>query len=109
VKIVCAWCQKTTGYKCPFCGEPLTDPPEQQFIGRFKVCNSEPTQIYFSIDRMQKTHGICDDCSNREAIQPALERRAHRQLSAEDKANLAAAAAATSATAKAQAEEREKP
>lgn len=53
------------------------------------MCPSEPTVIHFSIARMQTTHGICEECRAKQNA-PATERRAHRQLSDEDKANLSA-------------------
>jgi hypothetical protein len=80
MKIICSWCQKLIGYKCPMCGEPLQQPDKPEHQGDYMVCRphlsyttgreGDPrvteatfTEVHFLIRHMLETHGICDDCA----------------------------------------------
>jgi hypothetical protein len=89
MKIICAWCQKFLGYKCTQCGEELTQPDEPELRGRYMMCPSEPTQIYFSIETMKTTHSMCANCQTK--LDRERQRQTDRELSPEDHANLSAA------------------
>lgn len=60
MKIICAWCKKFLGYKCPHCGNPLT----LLEIGRhhWAVCKTDPYQAHFDPDHMNITHSMCEQC-----------------------------------------------
>jgi hypothetical protein len=62
MKIICAWCGKLMGYKCPFCGGELAPAAAPSMAETHMMCVGEPTQIYLSIENMKQTHGICDQC-----------------------------------------------
>jgi len=76
MKIVCSWCGKLVGYKCPFCGEPLQSAPA---FPEYMVCHEALSSIYYAIANMATTHTMCEAC-----------RAEHINLSPEDQANLAA-------------------
>jgi ssDNA-binding Zn-finger/Zn-ribbon topoisomerase 1 len=89
MKIICAWCQKLTGYKCPQCGDELQPAATPELRGRYMMCASKPTQIYFSIKTMETTHTICPNCQSK--LDREHQRQTDRELSPEDRANLIAA------------------
>ena len=110
MKITCAWCQTLLGYKCPDCGEPLTIPDQPELRGRYMACRDQAqravpyakhgTTIHFSIERMQTTHTICEDCVAKQTAERAAHyapRLDQRLLSPEDRANAEAEATPTPA------------
>jgi hypothetical protein len=61
MKIICAWCEKPLGFKCPFCGQALE---EITLDGRvWYRCCEMLTQVYFDPDNMRVSHGICAACA----------------------------------------------
>lgn len=89
MRVICSWCKKTIRFKCPHCGETLKQPAIREYAGRYLMCDSGPTQIYYQINLMQDTDTICGECK------PALlalkyDRRDHHGLSEEDYANISA-------------------
>jgi hypothetical protein len=93
MKIICAWCKKLLGYKCPLCDQPL-DPPLTPWMRKeYLICAAQATPIIFKIANMNETHTICESCRARVAgeVERRLAEKPER-LSPEDKANLAAQA-----------------
>jgi len=60
MRVICAWCKQLMGYKCPFCGSPLTQDPKNK--SRL-LCQSGETAIHFGTEGMKETHGICEACA----------------------------------------------
>jgi hypothetical protein len=65
MKIICAWCGKLLGHKCPFCGDPLSEPRKISLQGTYKECRNEMTPILIRIANMQTTHSLCDGCAGK--------------------------------------------
>jgi hypothetical protein len=79
MKRICAWCEKLMGYKCPFCGEELRQPERPDLQGLYMECPgsgpyTNPTVMHqsginFSIERMQITSGMCQECQEKLIIE----------------------------------------
>jgi hypothetical protein len=89
MKIICAWCGKLLGYKCPFCDQPLEPPLTPWMREEYRICAAGPTPIIFKIANMDETHTICESCRARVAGEVARRlAETPETISPEDRANL---------------------
>jgi hypothetical protein len=70
VKILCAWCGSTIQVRCNHCNAPLVAASVLGgtfgFYGDAMICLNGETPVVFaphSIEKMDKTYGLCDACA----------------------------------------------